>query len=255
MPKASRIAILGLIAAGLTTGAIACDKSGGGGGSGGRKSPRAKWVDTPKSGKTTGTRTTIPGIDVIFMKPEVLYVYKECGEASHVADGPDKGWVPVIRCESSVGAGEEVDEFADEDESVSLTIYATHKDTVINERTVETFRSRYQQAGFVIDEIVYQEEYLSKPGRRGIYSKVHKVDSDGYPVREVQRFMFPKDDVVFIAHVDYPYGDDRSGIMNDWERILWNFEYTEEQSLATMTSEEIEKKNAEDGVIPSEPEE
>jgi hypothetical protein len=43
--------------------------------------------------------------------------------------------------------------------------------------------------------------------------------------------MFPKDDVVFIAHVDYAFGDDRSGINSDWERILWNFQFAEDGPL------------------------
>ena len=39
------------------------------------------------------------------------------------------------------------------------------------------------------------------------------------------------DDVLFIAHVDYPYGDDRSGILSDWQRILWNFQLDEDGPL------------------------
>ena len=40
-----------------------------------------------------------------------------------------------------------------------------------------------------------------------------------------------KGDVLFIAHVDYEYGADRSGINSDWERIMWNFQFAEDGPL------------------------
>ena len=77
-----------------------------------------------------------------------------------------------------------------------------------------------------------EHEYMNKPGRRGILSEYHTMDvGSGYPDREVRRFMFPKGDVIFIASVDFPYGDDRSGINSDWQRILWNFQFDEDGPL------------------------
>jgi hypothetical protein len=91
---------------------------------------------------------------------------------------------------------------------------------------------QYEQAGFVVDSLNYFDEYLAKPGRRGIEVVAHTVDkSTGYPLREIRRFMFPKDDVVFIIHIDYEYGTDRSGINSDWERIVWSFQFQEDGPL------------------------
>jgi hypothetical protein len=103
---------------------------------------------------------------------------------------------------------------------------------IINERSTASYKLQYEQAGFEVEEINFFDEFLSKPGRRGIEIKAHTVDaSTGYPQRQIRRFMFPKDDVVFIAHIDYPYGNDSSGINSDWERILWNFQYAEDGAL------------------------
>ena len=246
--RISRALVVGGLCLAVGAPLLACKKEGATPTTNSRKkSPRAKWLDSPAQGKTEGGRITIPGLDVIFMKPNVLYVYKECGEASHKPDDTDKSWIPVIRCTSPFGSEGE-DEFGassdDGSETVTLTIYVTQKDTIVNERTVETFRSKYLNAGYKVDEITYVEDYLTKENRSGIYSKVHLIDGEGYPTREIQRFMFPKDDVLFIAHIDYPYGDDRSGIMGDWERILWNFEFVGEQSIATMTDAEVAAHNA-----------
>jgi hypothetical protein len=221
---------IGLCFLALTAMGVASCKDGGGGG--GKKSQRLRWVEEPTAGKTTGKKITIEGIDITFETPEVLYVYKECTEAAHSPEGPDKEWIPVIRCETAARGGEE-DEFAEESEGLALTIYAAAKTAVINERTVETFRSRFQNAGYVVDDINFVEDYMGKEGRRGIEAQVHLMDSStGYPSREIRRFMFPKGDVLFIAHIDYPYGDDRSGINSDWQRILWNFQYIEESQAA-----------------------
>ena len=214
--------------------ATSCKKDGGS--SSKRKSQRARWVDSPSSGKAEGDTIVIEGLGVHFTKPEVLYVYKECMEASHSPEGPDKDWIPVIRCETEVS--DDTDEFADDGkESAVLTIYAAHKTSVINERTVESFRASYQNAGYVVDDINFVEDYMSKPGRRGIETKAHLMDSStGYPAREIQRFLFPVGDVIFIMHIDYPYGDDRSGINNDWQRIFWNFELSEERDVETTST-------------------
>ena len=233
MSKVSRLAVLSFLACTLAaTGA--CKKDGS---SSRSKSPRAKWVDSPQRGQTNGAVTRIEGLDVQFETPDVLYVYRSCAEAGHSAGGSEANWIPVISCEAKEpSGGGDVDEFgvseSDDDEFSSpllLTIYAAPKDMVINERAVETFRAKYQNAGLRVDEIVYHENYLNKPGRRGIYSRIQIIDPDtGYPSDEIQRFIFPKGDVIFIAQVEYPSGTDRSGIVGDWERILWNFEFLEE---------------------------
>ena len=233
---------IGLCLVALTAMGVASCKDDGGGK---KKSQRLRWVEEPESGKTEGNKIVIPGIDITFEKPEVLYVYKECTEASHSPEGPDKEWIPIIRCDTAAG-GEE-DEFAEESEGLQLTFYATKKTSVINERAVETFRARFQNAGYVVDDINFIEDYMGKEGRRGIEAQVHLMDSStGYPSREIRRFMFPKGDVLFIAHIDYPYGDDRSGINSDWQRILWNFEYLEEKAARTSEQAAAEAEGAEE---------
>lgn len=235
MRRFSRFALATFLTCAM--GAAAC--AGGGGGGGGKKSTRARWVDKPQQGSTKGKITKIPGLGLTFEQPEVLYVYKECGEAAHSPESSDNDWVPVIRCNSVFGeSGEEEDSWDSEDdglgeeESVALTIYVAHKDAIINERAVETFRAKFQNAGFKVDEITYHEEYMAKPKRRGIEAKIQIIDtSSGYPSREILRFMFPREDVIFIAQIDYPFGDDRSGMMSDWQRILWNFQFDEDGKL------------------------
>lgn len=235
MQRMIRFGFTIMMAAALS--ATACNKGGGGG----KKSPRAKWVDKPAQGTTKGKLTKIPGLGVTFEQPEVLYVYKECGEAAHSRESQDALWIPVVRCNSVFGSGDSGsdDEWSDDtsedfgdDESVAMTIYVAHKDAIINERAVETFRAQFQNEGYKVEELGYHEEYMSKPGRRGIEAKVQIIDtSTGYPTREILRFMFPKDDVIFIAQIDYPFGDDRSGMMSDWQRILWNFQFDEDGKL------------------------
>lgn len=220
-----------------SVGTIAACEKGGGGRKG--KSERLRWVNKPTTGSVQkeGKLITIPDLGVDFYVPEVLYVYKDCKEAGHSPEGPDNAWVPVLRCSSPFEDSGEDDWDSEEDDSgggdQELVIYATPKnDMIINERAVTSYTTQYTQAGFEVDDIQYFDEYLSKPGRRGIEILVHTVNSEtGYPDREIRRFMFPKDDVVFIAHIDYPYGDDRSGINSDWERILWNFQFTEDGPL------------------------
>lgn len=228
--------LLPVFLAATALGATACSGSQGSGG--GKKSERLRWVQKPTSGTVEhdGALISIPGLAVNFYVPDTLYVYRDCQEAAHAPEGPDKNWIPVIRCTSSSGDDEEEDEWADEEDlSVprELTIYVTDKsDMIINERATASYTLQYEQAGFEVTRVDYHDEYLAKPGRRGIEVLVHTVDEDsGYPEREIRRFMFPKGDVVFIAHIDYPYGDDRSGINSDWERIMWNFQFQEDGAL------------------------
>jgi hypothetical protein len=239
MPKLTSILLSAFVAT-TCVGMTACKKDGG---SKKGKSERLRWVNKPVSGTTenNGKLIKIPGLGVDFYTPDVLYVYKNCVEADHTPEGPDKAWVPVIRCTStsSAASDDEEDSWDSEDEDddsggeAVLTIYATDKsDMIINERSTASYKLQYEQAGFEVDSISYFEEYLAKPGRRGIEVVVRTVDSDtGYFDREIRRFMFPKDDVVFIAHVDYSYAADKSGINSDWERILWNFHYAEDGPL------------------------
>ncbi|PRP96152.1 hypothetical protein ENSA7_69660 [Enhygromyxa salina] len=236
-PKFTSILLIALMAtAGLSL--TACKKDGGGSK---KKSERARWLNKPTTGTTEkdGKIIKIPGIEITFYTPDVLYVYKDCVEASHAPEGPDAKWIPLVRCSSpfeessSDSDWDSDDEDEDEGGSRVLTIFVTDKsDMIINERSTASYKLQYEQAGFQVDSLNYFDEYLSKPGRRGIEVVAHTVDSDtGYPDQEIRRFMFPKDDVVFIAHVDYPYGQDRSGINSDWERILWNLQFNEDGPL------------------------
>jgi hypothetical protein len=203
-----------------------CKKDGSG--SSRKASERLKWVQKPASGSADGNVIKIPGLGVSFETPEVLYVYKECAEAAHSPEG-DEGWIPVIKCNSTYGGG---DELSEERSDVVLTIFAGEKKTIINERGVAILKQEYIQKGYKVDEIIYIEDYQGKTGRRGIQSQLHLMDAEGkYPEREIQRFRFPVGDIVFVAQVDYPYGDDRSGIDSDWQRILWNFQLDEDGSL------------------------
>jgi hypothetical protein len=232
--------LLSAVVASAGFGMTACGNKGGGSG---KKSERLKWVNRPTNGTVAedGKVIKIPGLAVDFHVPDVLYVYKDCKEATHTPEGPDQEWIPVVRCSSieAAGAGESSDEWDSEseddegDSSRVLTIYAAEKgDMLISERATASFKLQYEQAGFVVDSLNYFDEYMTKEGRRGIEVVAHTVDKGtGYPIREIKRFMFPREDVVFIIHVDYEYGADRSGINSDWERIVWNFQFTEDGPL------------------------
>jgi hypothetical protein len=227
-----------------------CNKNGGGKKG---KSERLRWVEKPKDGvaEDEGKLIKIDSLGVWFYVPDVLYVYRKCEEPAHTPDGPEQEWIPVIRCtvveggggeEEGEGEGGGGDDWESQEEDLDdeggagttdLTIYVTDKrDQIINERSVESYKLQYQNAGFKVVDIGYHDEYLAKPGRRGIEAIVQTIDTEtGYPDREIKRFMFPKDDVVFIAHIDYGYGDDRSGIDSDWQRILWAFQFVEDGPL------------------------
>lgn len=210
----------------VALGASGCNKDGS---SSRKDGPRLKWVKSPSSGQTEGDVIKIPGLQVSFTRPQVLYVYRDCAEASHSPRGED-GWIPVIECRAT---NQEDDEFSDSGIDEVITIYAAPKDNlIINERGVAMLKADYQQRGYQVESIIYIEDYQGKSGRRGIESKVQVMDAEGkYPEKEIQRLRFPEGDVVFIAEVEYPYGDDRSGIANDWQRILWNFQMDEDGPL------------------------
>lgn len=228
--------VLTLFAVTAALGVSGCNKDGSG--SSRKASERAKWLKSPTSGKTEGKVIKIPGLQVSFETPEVLYVYKDCAEASHKPYG-EYGWIPVIECSAPSG---ETDEYSDDPAGDStLRIYVGEKDLIINERGVAILKAELQQQGLRVDSIMYIEDYQGKVGRRGIESKVHVMDAEGkYPELEIQRFRFPVQDVLFVAEVAYPYGDDRSGINNDWQRILWNFQLDEDGSLYPDADPEAE---------------
>jgi len=199
------------------------DKSGY---KGGKKSAALKWLESPKSGSKDGNFLKISTLGAQLEIPETLYVFKECEETSHSAEG-DNGWVPIFRCSSSgdVGSSDDEDEFAEPsssgNEDVAMTFYITGKERPLDERSVAYFESELKQKGYSIDEIAFNDSYHDK---KGIYFKYQEMNSDGDAMREIVEFMFPFQDVVFIAHMDYPFGDTRS-VNADWSAIMWYFKF------------------------------
>lgn len=206
-----------------------------------KKSGAAEWLEHPTAGKTEGRKITFEQLGVKFETPDTLYVYKKCGEASHAPEG-EHGWVPIVVCHSVGdgevfgGGGEDGEEEegggdvfggSDEDlgadpgvEDINITFYVTKKSRPLDERAVQWFESQYKQAGLSVDEISFQHDFQKKSG---IYAKLHVTDGST-PTREIIQFMFPRNDVVFIARMEYPFGDKRS-IEQDWKYILWNFDW------------------------------
>jgi hypothetical protein len=207
-----------------------------------KKTTAAEWIEHPTAGKTSGSTISFDSLGVKFTTPDTLYVYKKCGEASHAPEG-EHGWVPIIVCHSAGssevfgsdddseedgelegggGFGGGDDDIADsgEVEEINVTFYVTHKSRPLDERAVQWFESQYKQAGLSVDEISFQHDFQKKSG---IYAKLHVTDGTT-PTREIIQFMFPRNDVVFIARMEYPFGDKRS-IDQDWKYILWNFDW------------------------------
>ncbi|TPV95807.1 MAG: hypothetical protein B7733_07965 [Myxococcales bacterium FL481] len=213
--------------------AMGCASSGGS--TTRSQSPRAQWIESPSRGQAADKQIRIPGLAVSFEIPDVLYVFRDCVEAAHSPDGPGREWIPVIQCDGTGPSGGE-DDFDDEGGDGSdrtMTIYVAHKKQAINERTVETMRADFERAGVTVAEIAYHENYVDKENRRGIEAKLqHFGGADSrYPTSETLRFTFAADDVVFIADTEYPFGTDVSGILSDWQRILWSFQLDEEGPL------------------------
>ncbi|MEE9382057.1 MAG: hypothetical protein V3V08_01415 [Nannocystaceae bacterium] len=230
MLKLSHLSLLTILGASVALAACA----GSGARKGRKQSARAAWIESPSSGERAGARVHIAELAVSFETPDVLYVYRDCGEAAHGPDGPEKNWIPVIQCQGAAPGGSDDDDLDGSgfDGDRVMTIYVADKARAINERAVETMRDEYERAGITVAEIAYHEDYLTKEHRRGIEAKLHTFgEDDRYPEQETLRFMFPVDDVVFIASIDYPYGTDVSGIMSDWQRILWNFQLDEDGPL------------------------
>jgi hypothetical protein len=222
--RSSRIAVLALGAL-CALPLASCDKKGGRG-----QSELADWIDSPTKGTKDGNVIKIPALGVKLELPETLYVFKSCGEASHSPDSFNREWIPVIVCNSSsdevFGEGDG-DEFADEDaadsgaEPIELTFYVTKKSRPLDERAVTWFEGQFKQAGLSVSDISYQHEYHKKAG---IYAKLYVMDG-GEPSREIIQFMFPRQDVVFIARMEYPFGETRS-VDADWQALLWYFDFT-----------------------------
>lgn len=210
-------------------------------------SAAAAWVDSPSTGSKSGKKLSFSQLGVEFETPDTLYVFKNCGEASHSPDSTTK-WIPIVTCRSGSAGDfefgedeEEEDPFAEEEiedasgaEAIDLTFFVTKKTRPIDERSVTWFKNKYKQAGLTVDEIAYQSDYQKKAG---IYTRLHVMDSStNTPTREIVQFMFPRNDVVFIARMEYPFGDTRS-IDKDWQYILWNFNWLGEGSSATAAVE------------------
>lgn len=190
------------------------------------KTSAEAWLASPTSAQKSGSSINFPDLGVKFEVPETLYVFKNCGEASHSPN--ENKWVPVLACssEGSVADGDE-DPFAEDEwaedgaEPIDVTFYVTERGRTLDERAVTWFKSQYTQAGLDVDELSYQGDFQKKSG---IYAKLHVMDnSTGTPTREIIQFMFPSNGVVFIARMEYPFGETRS-VDQDWKYLLWNFE-------------------------------
>jgi hypothetical protein len=194
------------------------------------QSEMAKWIDKPTNGSKDGNVIKIPQLGIKFEIPETQYVFKNCDEASHTPDvGINREWIPVVVCTSGGGDvfGGGGDAFGDDDaadagaELIELGFYVTKKTRPIDERAVTWFEAQFKQAGLHVADISYQHEYHKKAG---IYAKLHVMDG-GEPTREIIQFMFPREDVVFIARMEYPFGESRS-VDADWQAMLWYFDFT-----------------------------
>lgn len=233
MPRANRLALRTLslvVASTCALGIAACRNSGR------DRSSASKWLDEPKNGQKNGKTIEFHDLGVKFETPDTLYVYRSCTEPTHTPEGSSK-WIPVISC-SSVNAetfgqggdedGEE-DPFANDDaeeasgvETINITFYVTHKTRPLDERAVSWFENEFKHAGLSVDDISYQHDFQKKTG---IYAKLHVTEGDSpTPTREIVQFMFPHKDVVFIARMEYPFGETRS-VDHDWKYLLWNFDW------------------------------
>lgn len=230
MPMLRTTSMTSLLTLALASSALVLTGCGDKGGyKGGKKSAALKWLESPKSGSKEGNFLKIPTLGAQLEIPETLYVFKECTEPAHSPEGDNK-WVPIFRC-SSVGDGSggstDDDDFGEAAESsttgadVAMTFYLTGKERPLDERSVAYFENELKGKGYSVDEIAFNDSYHDK---KGIYFKYQEVNSDGDATREIIEFMFPYQDVVFIAHMDYPFGDTRS-VNADWSAIMWYFKF------------------------------
>lgn len=224
VPKNVFLALALAVAAGSVVTTTGC------GGSGARKkgkqSEARKWIDNPSSGKREGSFIKIPQIGLEFEIPDTLYVFKNCEEASHTTgDSPEKDWVALVSCSSAGVSSSDEDlgaSSSSDSEMISLNFYLAPKDRPVDERAVAYFRNQYQEAGLSIEDLSFNDDYFDKTG---IFAKLQVVDESGNATREIQQFMFPYGDVLYIARTEYPFGDTRA-IQQDWKSIMPYFRVT-----------------------------
>ena len=219
VPKNVLFALALAVAAGSVVSSTGCSSSGKS--RKGKKSVARQWIDSPSSGKREGNIIKIAPIGLEFEIPDTLYVFKNCDEASHgTSDSPEKGWVAVASCSSAGTTSSDEDlgaSSSSDSEMISLNFYLAPKERPVDERAVAFYRNEYEQAGLNIEDLSFNDDYFDKTG---IYAKLHIMDESGTnAVREIQQFMFPYGDVVYVVRTEYPYGDSRA-IQQDWKSIL-----------------------------------
>jgi hypothetical protein len=185
---------------------------------GGKKSKARQWLDDPSSGEKSESFIKFPQLDLTFEIPDTLYVFKNCDEVGHSPEGEEK-WVPILSC-ASAGATADPDgvgDAASDSDAIALTFYLAPKGRPIDERAVAYYNNAYKEAGLKVEELAFNDDYFYKTG---IYAKLQVMDESGTnAIREIQQFMWPVQDVVFIARMEYPYGDSRA-IQQDWKAIM-----------------------------------
>jgi hypothetical protein len=195
----------------------------GSGGRRGKKSPARQWLESPSSGQKNGNKFVWTQLDTVFEIPDTLYVFKNCEEASHSPEGDNK-WVPLVSCGSTGtpsgdpdGLGEAAPSSSGDSEAIALTFFLAPKERPVDERAVAFFTNEYKEAGLKVEELAFNDDYFSKTG---IFAKLQIMDESGTnALREIQQFMWPVDDVLFIARMEYPFGDTRA-IQQDWKSIM-----------------------------------
>jgi len=193
----------------------------------GKQSEARKWIDNPSSGKKDGNFIKIPQIGLEFEIPDTLYVFKNCEETGHSKGEleSNKGWVTVASCSSTGTTASDEDlgaSSSSDSEMIALTFYLAPKERPVDERAVAFYRNEYQEAGLSIEDLSFNDDYFDKTG---IYAKLQVMDDSGNAVREIQQFMFPYGDVLYVARMEYPYGDTRA-IQQDWKAIMPYFRVT-----------------------------
>jgi hypothetical protein len=206
-----------VLSAGVVLPGAGCGDKGGY--RGGKKSKARQWLDEPSSGEKTDKFIKFPQLDLTFEIPDTLYVFKNCDEVGHSPEGEEK-WVPILACASAGAASADPDGVGDaptDADAIALTFYLAPKGRPIDERAVAYYNNAYKEAGLKVEELAFNDDYFYKTG---IYAKLQVMDESGTnAVREIQQFMWPVQDVVFIARMEYPYGDSRA-IQQDWKAIM-----------------------------------
>lgn len=214
--------VLLALALAVSAGASLPGCGGGGGYRGGKKSPLRQWLDEPSRGSKDGNTFKWSQLDTTFEVPETLYVFKNCEESGHSPEGDNK-WVPLVSCSSEGttvsdpdGVGD-VAASSDGSEAIALTFYLAPKERPVDERAVAFFNNEYKEAGLKVEELAFNDDYFQKTG---IFAKLQVMDESGTnAVREIQQFMWPVVDVLFIARMEYPFGDTRA-VQQDWKSIM-----------------------------------